>query len=166
MNIESIRNSYMPDKINLLLVGESPPSGGDFFYIKSNMTKFTARAFELAHSVNFPENDQKAFLEYFKKCGCFLDDISHEQLDKLYQEIRERKLAESVTGFAERLFKFQPAFVSVVVKRVEIHTRIALAIANVDAPISVLPFPGYGHQNKYIKAMERIIREINLMTST
>jgi len=76
-------------------------------------------------------------------------------LDKLPQEIRERKLAEAVMGFAERVSKFQPAFVSVVVKRIETHTRIALAVANVDVPIYVLPFPDHGHQNKYIAAAVR-----------
>ena len=46
MDIEALRRSYRPHKVHMLLVGESAPVSGKFFYHKSAMTSFTARAFE------------------------------------------------------------------------------------------------------------------------
>ena len=48
MDTEKIRISYKPENIKLLLVGESPPASGEFFYVKSLMTVYTSRAFERA----------------------------------------------------------------------------------------------------------------------
>ena len=159
MDTESIRNQFRPNKVVLLMVGESPPATGDFFYVKSQMTKFTSKAFELAHGKAFPLDDQQKFLKYFKRCGCYLEDICCNPVDNLAAEDRECKLAESVIGFADRLAKLQPDVVVVVLKKIAAHTRIAAAIADIDVPIYVLPFPGYGHQKKYIKRLEKIIRK-------
>ena len=49
MDTEAIRQSFKPDKIRLMLIGESPPASGRFFYLKSAMTIYTSRAFEKAH---------------------------------------------------------------------------------------------------------------------
>ena len=158
MNTESIRKEFLPDQVKLLLVGESPPTCGGFFYVKSNMTAFTARAFEIAHNRPVTGDDQQAFLEYFKRCGCYLDDICHVPIDGFDPEVREHLLAKSVVGFAERLLDLRPAAVAVVLKKIETHTRIALAIAKLDLPVYVLPFPGHGHQNKYSEELSKIVQ--------
>lgn len=96
MDTESIRQSYKPDTISLMLVGESPPANGKFFYVKSTMTTFTARAFEMSHKLT----DNREFLEYFKSCGCYLDDLSHTPVDHLPLKNRVMCLRESVVPFA------------------------------------------------------------------
>ena len=53
MDTEKIRISYKPENIKLLLVGESPPAGGEFFYVKSLMTVYTSRAFEGVFNQSF-----------------------------------------------------------------------------------------------------------------
>jgi hypothetical protein len=81
MHTELIRQSYRPNQIRLLLVGESPPASKKFFYGESAMTKYTAQAFKKAHGVSF--RDDKEFLQYFKRCGCYLDDLCHEPVNDL-----------------------------------------------------------------------------------
>ncbi|WP_319409473.1 hypothetical protein [uncultured Desulfosarcina sp.] len=159
MDIESIRIGFRPEKIVLLMVGESPPAAGDFFYVKSQMTKFTAKTFELAHGKKIPPDDQQNFLEYFKRCGCYLEDICCTPVDDIPTEDRQRKLAEAVVGFSDRLARLRPLVVVVILKKIAAHSRIAAAMANLDVPIYVLPFPGYGHQKKYINGLRKIIRK-------
>jgi hypothetical protein len=45
MDTEKVRMSYKPGNIKMLLVGESPPASGDFFYVRSMMTVYTAKVF-------------------------------------------------------------------------------------------------------------------------
>ena len=48
--------------------------------MNSAMTGYTAKAFEKVHGVSF-RDDKQEFLQYFKKCGCYLDDLCHEPVD-------------------------------------------------------------------------------------
>lgn len=146
-------------KVSVLLVGESPPASGKFFYVRSPMTGFTVEAFKKAHGSCVPSKDQEEFLRYFKGCGCFLDDICHFPVDKLPKDIRERRLAEAVSEFAKRLARMRPDAIAVVLKKIEPHARIAAAQAKLDVPIYVLPFAGHGHQGKYVKALAKVIRK-------
>ncbi|TGU72116.1 hypothetical protein E4633_07285 [Geomonas terrae] len=66
---EEIRKAYLPSNVKILLVAESPPSNGDFFYVKSEMTRYTMVAFEKASGLKF--KSIRHFLEYFKDCGCY-----------------------------------------------------------------------------------------------
>ena len=159
MNIEALREQFRPNRVTLLFVGESPPASGKFFYDKGPMTRFTATAFEAAHELTFSPTDPKEFLTYFKRCGCFLDDISHSPIDGLAAEDRTRRLAESVADFARRLAAFKPKAIVVALKKIEPHARIAAAQAGLQVPIHVVPFPGYGHQTKYIERLAEIVRQ-------
>ena len=62
---EFVRREFRPKKVKLLLVGESPPVSGKFFYLGSVMTQHTATAFTKAYGVQF--GSQEEFLTYFIK---------------------------------------------------------------------------------------------------
>ncbi len=157
MNTDALREQFRPNRVRLLFVGESPPASGKFFYDKGPMTRFTAKAFEAAHGLTFSATDQNEFLTYFKKCGCFLDDISHSPIDGLAVEERTRRLAESVAGFARRIAALKPKAIVVTLKKIEPHVRIAAAQAGLEVPIHVVPFPGHGHQTKYVERLAEIV---------
>ena len=126
MDTETIRNSFRPRTIRLLLIGESPPANGQFFYVKSKMTSYTASAFEKAHNLKFSKKDQTQFLEHFKACGCYLDDVAHLPVDKFDASKREQVLAESVSELVVRLKLYRPEAIAIVLKKVEPHVRIAV----------------------------------------
>ncbi len=66
--------SYMPKDVRVLFVGESPPASGNFFYFGTgNLFNYTKEAFERAFNVRF--NTPLAFLNFFKNCGCYLEDL-------------------------------------------------------------------------------------------
>ena len=156
MNIETQREQFRPDKISILLVGESPPASGKFFYDKSNMTTFTSRAFERAFNIQFDSTTE--FLAYFKSKGCFLDDLSHDPVDNLDSKQRELVLEQSVESLARRLSGAHPEVVVVVLKKISALVREAVARAALRVFFYELPFPGSGHQNKYMDELERILR--------
>jgi len=157
MNKESIRQSYRPKSIRFLLVGESPPASGKFFYIRSAMTIYTARAFEKAHSKSF--NDTQEFLNYFKKCGCYLDDLSHAPVDDLDGAKREACLNGSIDGLSDRIREMNPSALAIALRKIESHVREAVRRSGKRPIIAVLPYAGNGHQVKYIKEMTKLIRK-------
>ncbi len=142
-----------------MLIGESPPASGKFFYGRSHMTSYTARAFEEVHGLEFSAKDPADFLGHFKACGCYLDDVCHRPVDKLPNEEREQLLVESLPSLAERLRQYQPEAIAIVLRKIETHVRDATALAGITPKLYVLPFPGHGHQRKYIEKMVEIVRE-------
>lgn len=156
-DLEAIRAKFRPRVISLLFVGESPPAGGKFFYVESPMTAFTAKAFKEAHGSRVVPDDQQAFLSYFMSCGCYLDDICHQPIDKLTDGKRKRMLEVSVVDFASRLSELKPSVIAVVVKKIEKYARSAVEQAGLKVPVYVLPFPGHGHQNKYMSDLREIL---------
>lgn len=156
MDIETLREKFWPDRTAVLLVGESPPASGAFFYDKSNMTTFTQRAFEEAYGKRFESTE--AFLAGFKAKGCFLDDLSHDPVDHLEKKEREGVLTESIDGLARRLTTADPDVVVIVLKKIAPFVRAAAAKASSRALIYELPFPGNGHQGKYMAGLTAILR--------
>ena len=159
MDTDAIRKSFLPSSIRLLLVGESPPIGGKFFYVDSHMTSYTATAFERALEREFSFDGPATFLEYFKASECFLDDICHYPIDGFDRKKREQALAECVPNFVSRLKSYKPEAIAVVLRKIEPHVRIATILAKLNPELYVLPFPGHGHQGKYISEMEKIVRK-------
>jgi hypothetical protein len=106
MDIEELREKFKPEKVRVLLVGESPPAEGTFFYDRSLMTTYTRNAFESALDQKFPTNAE--FFEYMKHTGFYLEDLSQVPVDKLLPAERESKLVEQSEGFTERVAEMNP----------------------------------------------------------
>jgi hypothetical protein len=156
MDIEAVRRSYKPEKIRLLLVGESPPASGEFFYLKSNMTIYTSKAFEQVFLRTF--HDIVSFLRFFRQIGCYLDDLCLTPVDKMPTLERKALLEESVGPLSERLKKFNPEAIAIVLKRIVLHVQQAIEMAGLTCPVYTLPFAGMGHQNKYIEELSEILK--------
>jgi len=153
---ESIRQLYRPGRIRLLLVGESPPASGAFFYLgNSPMTSYTARAFDRAIGHDSSPHD---FLPAFERSGCYLEDLCHEPVDKLTHAERRRAHLAGVDALALRLRQLKPAAIAIALKRIEVPVRTAIERAGVKCPVYVLPFAGYGHQTEYVRQLARLIR--------
>ena len=163
MDTESIRQSYRPSKVRLLLIGESPPANQGFFYVTSAMTKYTAQAFSKAHGTSFQSDNE--FLCHFKNYGCFLDDLCHTPVDHLPREQRAKNLQDSVIDLSQRIKEMNPAVVVIILKKIETYVRVAILKSGLNPPTFVLPFPGHGHQAKYKEQLIEIIQK-HLPTGT
>jgi hypothetical protein len=159
VDTELIRKAYKPDNVRLLLVGESPPAKGGFFYFKDrkvHMTTYTAQALGRAHGITFPNLQE--FFKYFQVCGCYLDDLCQFPVDDLQTTDRKALLKASVAGLAQRIREMNPDVIAIVLKRIERHVREAINNSGRIPEVFVLPFPGNSHQTKYVEQLRDIIR--------
>ena len=71
---ERLRRRFLPERVRVLFVGESPPAAGSFFYAAdSELYRATRDAFEAALP-RFRNVD--TFLKAFAESGCYLVDLS------------------------------------------------------------------------------------------
>ena len=156
-NVEEIRMKFRPETVKLLLVGESPPSGDEFFYNDGKMTTYTSKSFQKALKITFSDNQE--FLKVFKAKGCYLEDLCHEPIDKLAKKEREDKLRRAVPGFSEIIKSLEPPVLVIVLKKIEPFVREAIAQSGVNTTVYTIPFAGNGHQNKYMNELHKIIQQ-------
>jgi hypothetical protein len=144
---ESARQRHRPDRVTLLLVGESPPSGGTFFYFRnSKLYRETAKAFR----ASVPDLLGEDFLASFVELGCYLDDLCLRPVNQLKRagnagkdKLRaERKAGE--TPLAERMSETDPLAVVLIGLGIEANVRRATTDAGcADLPFWGLPFPNW-----------------------
>ncbi len=157
MNTEEIRKAYLPSRVRILLVAESPPSSGDFFYVDSGMTRYTMMAFEKAFGLKFQST--RHFLEYFKDRGCYLDDLTETPVNNLQCTEREQLLKSCVPHLSRRIKQMQPTVIITVLKRIETHVLKAIDQSGISTKAYTLPFPGNGHQNRYTEMLAEILHQ-------
>ena len=157
MDTERIRKSFKPDRIKLLLVGESPPASGQFFYVRSLMTKYTSRAFETVFRIDF--SDTTSFLKFFQNKGCYLEDLTMTPVNKMPTVEREKTLELGIIRLSKKLIDFDPEAIVIVLKKIERYVKNAISIAGLSCPVYSLPFPGNGHQNRFIKDLSTVLEK-------
>lgn len=158
MDAEEARLYYKPETIRMLFVGESAPAGGTFFYFgNSGFTRYTRQAFESGLGLQFDSNT--AFLDTFKKAGCWLDDISLEPVNHLSRSERKALLWDQTPGFTKRLEDARPEYVIVSLKSIVPFVEAALAQIGRHHTVRYPPFPGNGHQRKYMDQLAEILKQ-------
>jgi hypothetical protein len=142
---DELRARYRPADVRVLFIGESPPVGGTFFYAaNSKLYAATRRAVEAA----VPELVHDPFLESFAALGCYLDDLCLEAVNHLKLTVsseRRERLQLRIAGeptLAERMSEMKPDAVILMMSGIRENVRRAMKVAGVDAPTTVLPFPG------------------------
>jgi hypothetical protein len=124
---KKLRESYRPEAISLLLVGEAPPepSSGKFFYEGSPLTDCTLKAFQGAFPEILVAANHGCFLKQFKALGCYFDDLSPEPVNKRDAFQRNYRLLQNLPNFIQRL-KDSPPKAVVAMKRIDYFVKYAL----------------------------------------
>lgn len=154
---ERTRRAYAPDDLRVLFIGESPPTGGTFFYDANSALYFaTCEAFIAAIPALKRRRD---FLGAFQQLGCYLDDLSLRPIDKLPTREKLRARDAAVPALARRLTGLTPRLVVVVVKGIRPQVDAALDRAGLGAvPFGALPFPGRWHRADYVAELTTLVR--------
>ncbi|KJS29363.1 MAG: hypothetical protein VR64_21340 [Desulfatitalea sp. BRH_c12] len=156
--VELTRMQYRPSILRILFVGESAPAKGSFFYDGGcNFTRHTRSAFEIVRGRSFASDGE--FLSVFRDRGCWLDDISHTPIDLLNRRERKEAIQKSIPNFAGRLTEASPEVVIVMLRRIKEQVSAAVQASGIQARIEYLPFPGFGHQRKFIELLVPVLRE-------
>lgn len=153
---EELRQRYRPDRIDLLLVGESRPAGGTFFYLaNSNLYYATHEAFQ---RVLGPMPAGDAFLSLLRNRGTWLYDMADAPVDRMRGRPRRAAVQARVSELVELLRREHPRVVVAIKKDLEPTVRQALEDAGLDSDrLRVLPFPLYQWRRVYVRGLAALI---------
>lgn len=157
---EQLRRRYRPKgPVRLLLIGESRPKGGTFFYLaNSNLFRATHEAFKRAR-VPVPEGE--AFLSWLQNAGVWLYDVSPAPVNRLRGRPRHDAVAARASELIE-LLRTTDAEHVVVVKR-SLATVVRHAMQSAELPperVHALPFPLYQWRAEYIRGLSALVRRV------
>src|SRR3990172_594741 len=143
---EITRNKYKPKNIRYLLVGESMPSGGTFFYCEnSDLYRYTKEVF----LKNFNWKEEK-FLEYFMRNGFYFDDLCQEPVDNLGDTKRRNARKAYESDLADRIKKYKPLIIVSLLLSVERNVNHAILKAGLDIPHIAITSPFRGRHLVYM----------------
>ncbi len=134
--IQETRKLYTPEPIRFLMVGESPPPSGHFFYdSKEEMifTSITRKAFTEALGTEYATVAE--FLEDFKARGFYLDELYPRPVDDIPPEEKEEEKNQAIERLARRLAQYRPERLLVLSVEIEGAVREAAMKAKLDAII-------------------------------
>ena len=157
---ERLRSRFRPTgPIRLLLIGESRPAGGTFFYLaNSNLFYATRAAFERALG---PMPADEAFLGWLQHAGAWLYDVSPAPVNRLRGRPRQEAVAARASDLIGLLRSSQPEEV-VVIKR-SLATLVRHAMQSAELPserLHVLPFPLYQWRAEYVQGLSAVVRKV------
>ncbi len=152
--IKEARARYRPKRITVLLVGESPPSNGTFFYCCENNLLRHIRS-----AIGGPSQDGD-FLESFKARGWYLDDLVSTPIDKLPPKERERKWWDAQHDLAIRIAEYQPKAIVSLLLGIEPVVDAAAKEANSNADRHAVPFPGRWTMGRFLEKMRDIVPKL------
>jgi len=167
------RNKYKPTEVNVLLVAESPPSSGGYFYAekaigKDHLFRETMKALKL-WPVDRPMRkgcDKRPMLEHFRSLGFFLIDTCELPVDKMPPGQRRLSTAQGALTLPKRVKRLDPAGILIVKKTVFSPVRQALSIAGFENRIlnkKSLPFPSHGNQRRFRRMMRFLVSKNALL---
>ena len=157
---ESLRRSYRPEQVRLLLVGESPPASGRFFYrANSSLYRATREAFARVYERDWSTDSE--FLEFFQSLGCYLDDLCLEPIDKHDDLDREEKRKLAVPSLAARIKSYDPERIASVMYEIHGHVCRAASLAGMERAVAAsLPFPMGRNVHPYRDELEGLLRRL------
>ncbi len=149
--LEELRESFQPDCITTLFVGESAPDSGRFFYSGDS---------SLFHAMKRAFGNRETFLEDFKKKGFYLDDLVRTPINKLERRERSRRREKAVPELAKRLAEYKPKAVVVVMRAILPMVRQAMRMAGISYEPFCVPHPAFGNWTRFSNAMTEIIDDL------
>jgi hypothetical protein len=144
--LEELRQSFRPNRITALFVGESAPRSGKFFYTQNTGLY---RAMKMAF---LWEGD---FLRQFQANGFYLDDLSLLPVNGLNAKERRRQCEASIDSLTDRFKDYKPAAIVILVRSIDRWARKAAVQAGLRIPIYTTTYPG-----RFQKLRERFQNEM------
>ena len=156
---ERLRRRYRPAQIHLLLIGESPPASGRFFYRRdSGLYRAIRDAFRTAD----PSITDDTFLETFQHLGCYLIDACAEPVDGLDVRSRRSACLASEPALTRKVRQLQPAAIVTLLKSIRDNVRRAADRAGWHGLIVELPYPGRwaSHRKVFIEGLVPQVKQL------
>lgn len=154
---ERLREQYRPESIEILMVGESRPAGGTFFYLTNSNLYFATREAFVAALGPLPSGE--AFLRYLADRGVWLYDMADEPVDQLPGRPRKAAVRARIGELVELLTHERPAHVVAIKRDIGATVRQALNDAALPADrLHVVPFPLYQWRRAFVSGLADVVR--------
>src|SRR3989441_6618447 len=173
-NFSRARRKYRPRKVRLLLIAESPPSSGGFFYFpmtigKDHLFRETMKALKF-----WPEDepmrrgvDKRSMLRRFQSMGLYLLDTCVFPVDKLRPSERGKAVLGQTPRLINDVIKANPLNIFIVKSSIFNPVSIALREASLMTRVlntKPVPFPSHGNQRIYRSMLRRAISKARLLS--
>src|SRR2546430_5660134 len=163
------RNKYKPNRVNVLLIAESPPSSGGYFYSettigKDHLFRETMKALEF-WPIDRPMRkgcDKQPMLRRFRSIGFFLIDTCELPVDKLQPRQRRISTIQGASTLPHRVRELDPTRILIVKKTVFKPARQSLIEAGLgerDLHTKPMPVPRYRHPRKFRTMIRRLVNK-------
>jgi hypothetical protein len=165
---------YRPDKIRFLLIAESPPSSGGFFYFattigKDHLFRETMKALEF-WPINQPMRrgvDKRSMLRRFQTMGFYLLDTCVSPVDKMRPGDRRKTVLTQTPRLIKDVISANPFHIFIV--KSSIFNPVSQALKESGflprlLNVRPVPFPSHGNQRVYRSTLRRAIRKARLLT--
>ena len=163
---ESMHKRYVPVKVCLLFVGESPPASGRLFY---HADSGLYRAIRETFIAAFPAMAARDFLAAFSSLGCYLVDLSATPVDRLPAALRKKACTAGEARLRKTIKQFQPKIIITLVRSIAPHVERSLNQTNWRGAHLALPYPGRWHHHRaaFKSALIPLLqRELQAISST
>ena len=157
---ERLRRAYLPRKVRILFVGESPPASQRFFYQADSGLYRAMRAAVVAALPTIVDLDDAEFLEAFCDLGCYLVDLCEQPVDRFASAKRRAQCAKGEVNLSHTLAALRPGQIITVVRSIGPNVERAVALAQSVAPHVVVSYPGRWkhHKDAFIEKVVPILR--------
>ena len=155
---EHLRKRYCPDRVQILFVGESPPSSGRFFYqADSGLYRAVRETFLRA----FPRLKKTDFLDSFRSLGCYLVDLCGEPVDEMAAHRRRFARQAGEIRLSRTIRRLRPRVIVTVVRSIRENVLRAEKQAGWSGQYVELPYPGrwYRHRVKFRRLLVPLLRQ-------
>lgn len=156
---ERLRQQFRPERVRLLLVGESRPAAGSFFYLaNSTLYRATLESWQTAFG---PVPPASRFMGRLQSEGIWLYDLAPAPVNRLRGRPRREAVEARAAELAALLAQESPDAVVVVKRSLAAVVREAMSAAHLSAQrLHVLPFPLYQWRTEYVAGLAGVLKAV------
>ena len=144
---------WRPDRINLLLVAEAPPSALDRYFYFEDVPTHDSLFRHVVEAVlgEKPTRDKAPYLDELRTQGVFLIDLSVDPFDD-----RREAIPRCVPDLLRRVRDLNPARIVLIGAAVYDAAYAALGQAGLPIVDQRLPYPGSGQQRRFLEGFRAL----------
>lgn len=165
----NLRKKYKPKKVKCIIIAESPPSSGKYFYDNTGLTTEPLFAALMKIIKYKPLNKEKEYgLKKFQKKGFYLMDSTYRPIDKLLPKKRNIFIKQSLNLnkllLDPKKIRAERIPILLIKKNVcqILNPYLAEKSFNVINNGVIVPFPAYGNQSRFHKIVLSLLRKQKL----
>jgi len=157
------RDKWKPEKVNVLIIAESPPAGGGYFYFneprRSGLFAETIKALGIVQEL--PKGyDKHPLLEQFKCQGYLLLDCCYEPVNKMPLKERKQTINNQLGRLVKDVQTIDPQKIIIIKSSIYYLVKNALEKSGYGNKVlnqKPIPFPSHGHQATYRQSIKELM---------